>query len=67
MSKRIASIHFYDALDSVIGSAVVREYDDYDNGTSEITFNCAMKFPGHGDDETADWLARCLQELRRTL
>ena len=67
MSKRIASIHFYDVLGSVAGSAAIREYADYEEGHSEIVFDCSMIFPGRGEEDPRKWLELALEQLLRTL
>lgn len=67
MSKRVASIHIYDALTLVRFSAQVRTYASYEKGASQVTLHVHGDLPSRGKDEDREWLLDAILALVATL
>lgn len=65
--KRIASIHIYDALETIQISAVLRCYDTYEDGASELELERHTSLSSRGCDSPHDWLGDALVCLLETI
>ena len=67
MSQRIATISVYDALDQVVISVHVKEYDGlHFDGPSNV-WQMGFAVQGEGIDEDAQWLSDALVALIEVL
>ncbi len=65
--KRIASIHVYDALETVQINCLVRVYDDYEHGESELALERHVSLQSTGEPEDWRWLQDALVGLLESL
>ena len=61
--KYIVSIHAYDALDQIVYSCRVRQYDDYDHDQGTLVYQIGGAYPGVGADSPDEWLCALMDEL----
>lgn len=64
--RYIASVHAYDCLDQVVGSAKVRRYPDYQEGSSDLVLDVHVAIPSMGSDDPARWLQAILEAISKT-
>jgi hypothetical protein len=64
---RVAHIHAYDVLDTIVVSAQVSEFGDVTPPVIDRTLNWRCTVQGHGDADPSLWLWRVLQILQEEL
>lgn len=67
MSKRIASVHFYDCFANVNCTATLRSYDSFEAGYGEVELEISDTFAGEGVDDPREWLRDALLALAEAL
>lgn len=65
--QRIASLHAYDALDTIVISLLVREYPDYQTGEPSIALVRQFEIHSRGEPEPELWAGKILEALSESL
>lgn len=65
--QRIATVAVYDALDQVVISAHVREYDGMLTARNADTWSVSTQVRGSGEENGTRWLRDALVALAETL